>query len=162
MTELSVKIVRANLEQAEHADAILSLLSHYAQHPMGGGHSLPPSVIERIIPGLRAHEGSLVFLAYREERAIGVAVCMRGFSTFRGAPLLNIHDLAVHEDVRGRGVGKQLLTAVEEEARATGCCRVTLEVREDNTVARALYEKVGFDGGEPGGSAMSFFIKPLA
>ena len=33
---------------------------------------------------------------------------------------------------------------MESCARAAGCCKVTLEVREDNGRARGLYERIGF------------------
>ncbi len=38
-----------------------------------------------------------------------------------------------------------LLERIEAKARELNCCRITLEVREDNAVARGLYRKVGFD-----------------
>jgi ribosomal protein S18 acetylase RimI-like enzyme len=59
--------------------------------------------------------------------------------------LLNIHDLAVLPEHRGRGVGRALLAAVEEHARRKGCCKLTLEVQDDNPRARALYDKFGFE-----------------
>ena len=90
-----------------------------------------------------------MFLAFNEEQPIGVAICLLGFSSFRGKPLINIHDIAVSPDARGQGVGRKLLAAVEAEARALGCCKVTLEVRSDNEPAKALYRQVGFKSSEP-------------
>ena len=34
---------------------------------------------------------------------------------------------------------------VEEHARRKGCCKLTLEVQDDNTRARGLYQSFGFD-----------------
>ena len=45
---------------------------------------------------------------------------------------------------RGRGLGRAMLNAIENYARDSGCCKVTLEVREDNAGARRLYADVGF------------------
>jgi ribosomal protein S18 acetylase RimI-like enzyme len=45
---------------------------------------------------------------------------------------------------RGRGIGKQLLTACLEKAKAKGITRVELEVRSDNTAAIELYRKLSF------------------
>ncbi|HEU4533517.1 MAG TPA: GNAT family N-acetyltransferase, partial [Polyangiaceae bacterium] len=87
---------------------------------------------------------TLIFLAYLEGRAVGVAVCFRGFSTFAARPLVNVHDLAVVPECRGRGVGRLLLQAVERKARALGCCKLTLEVLENNQRARNLYASLGF------------------
>jgi ribosomal protein S18 acetylase RimI-like enzyme len=89
-------------------------------------------------------------------------VAFTGFSTFQGLPLLNIHDLAVLPAQRGAGVGRALLAAAEEHARATGCCKLTLEVQEDNTPARRLYERVGFRDVTYGDSGPTRFLgKPL-
>jgi ribosomal protein S18 acetylase RimI-like enzyme len=62
---------------------------------------------------------------------------------------VNIHDIAVSPEARGQGVGRQLLAAVEADARALGCCKVTLEVRSDNQRAMGLYRSVGFQPSEP-------------
>ena len=81
--------------------------------------------------------------------------------TFSAKPLLNVHDLAVHREYRGQGVGRRLLDAVEAEARRLGCCKLTLEVRRNNSVAKGLYERIGFDYGGPAGADMAFMSKPL-
>jgi ribosomal protein S18 acetylase RimI-like enzyme len=90
-----------------------------------------------------------VFLAYEGDLAIGLAICLVGFSSFRAQPLLNIHDIAVRPAARGRGVGRRLLAAIEQDARELGCCKVTLEVRADNHRAKAAYENAGFRAGQP-------------
>jgi ribosomal protein S18 acetylase RimI-like enzyme len=73
-----------------------------------------------------------------------VAVCFLGFSTFAARPLLNVHDLAVLPECRGKGVGRALLEAAEARARAHGCCKLTLEVQDSNQRARGLYASFGF------------------
>jgi len=75
-------------------------------------------------------------------------------STFAARPLLNLHDLAVLPERRGLGVGRALLEAVEARARDLGCCKLTLEVRQDNARAQALYESFGFGHFAPGVEAM--------
>lgn len=37
-----------------------------------------------------------------------------------------------------------LLEAILEEAVATGCCKLTLEVQENNSRARSVYGRFGF------------------
>jgi ribosomal protein S18 acetylase RimI-like enzyme len=111
---------------------------------MGNGRPLPPDVLARLIPGLREHPTTIIFLAYVDETAVGIATCFLGFSTFAARPLINIHDLAVLPEHRGEGIGRSLLEAVERKARALGCAKVTLEVQEHNVLARRLYEAAGF------------------
>jgi ribosomal-protein-alanine N-acetyltransferase len=54
-------------------------------------------------------------------------------------------DLAVEEDVRGRGVGTGLVRAFAREAGARGARRLYLEVRASNEGARRFYDRLGFD-----------------
>ncbi len=58
---------------------------------------------------------------------------------------MQINNVAVHPDWRGRGVGERMLRAVMEEAKGRGAMVAVLEVRASNAAARALYErKLGF------------------
>src|SRR5579863_2792599 len=143
-TMKSVSIVRADLGNPAHADAIVNLIDEYARDPMGGGAAIPPATLSRIIPGLRAHPACLVWLAFDGEQPLGVTICFLGYSTFQAAPLINIHDVAVTTAARGRGIGRMLMNAVEAHARSIGCCKLTLEVRADNHVARGLYRDLGY------------------
>jgi GNAT superfamily N-acetyltransferase len=138
------EIVEADLARADHAQAVVELIDAYAADFMGNGTPLTDEVKRALVPGLAAHPTTLVFLAYLDGEAVGIAVCFRGFSTFRARPLINIHDLAVLRAHRGKGVGRQLLAAVEAKARAEGCCKLTLEVQEHNRRARRTYEAAGF------------------
>ena len=56
----------------------------------------------------------------------------------------HINNLAVRPELRGRGLGTQLLEAVSAEAAHLGAVELTLEVRESNTPALQLYKKAGF------------------
>jgi ribosomal protein S18 acetylase RimI-like enzyme len=55
-----------------------------------------------------------------------------------------INGLAVGGEHRRRGIGRALIAAAAEEARARGCRRLTLRVLGPNEPARALYESLGF------------------
>lgn len=156
-----VEILQADLADPAHGRAIVDLLNDYSSHLMGGGSPLPHAVREAIVPGLDAHPTSLVLLARLQQRFIGIAVCFIGFSTFNAKPLINIHDLGVTAGFRGKGVGRKLLAAVEEKARRLGCCKITLEVREDNAKARGLYtsEDFGFPGGDEEGIEVRYLFQ---
>jgi ribosomal protein S18 acetylase RimI-like enzyme/uncharacterized damage-inducible protein DinB len=156
-------IVEADLSRPDHQEAVVALIAAYAKDPMGNSGPLPPDVMERLIPGLRAHPTTLILLAYADGRPIGIASCFVGFSTFYARPLVNIHDLAILPEFRGREVGRRLLDAVSDKAKALGCCKVTLEVHESNAKARRMYEAAGFAPGaarEPGGRWL-FYARPL-
>lgn len=156
-------IVReADLTDPGDARGILEVLDSYASDDMGTGQPLATDIRERIVPGLRDYPTTLVLLATLDKLIVGVAVCFFGFSTFRASALLNIHDLAVLPNYRGRGIGRLLLQEVEKRARQHDCCKVTLEVRTDNVRARRLYEQFGFEASGGSDVHMLFLAKQLS
>jgi len=159
----TLRIVEADLARAEHAAAVVALTQAYALDPMGNDGPLPLDVLARLVGALRAHPTTVVLLAYEGDAAVGIATCFVGFSTFAARPLLNVHDLAVLPERRGRRIASRLLDAIDAKARALGCCKVTLEVLEHNAPARALYGRKGFAQatyGEAAGGAL-FYAKRL-
>jgi ribosomal protein S18 acetylase RimI-like enzyme len=59
-------------------------------------------------------------------------------------------ELYVVPDRRGRGLGRALMNAAIEEARAQGADHMDLGTSEDDVAARALYESLGFVNREGG------------
>ena len=111
----SICVTRADLRNPAESDALVQLLDAYARDPIGEGQGLCPSTRRRLVPALRAFPGALVLLAWQAQCPVGLAVCFPSFSTFRAAPVLNVHDLAVIPSARRLGVGSRLLAAIEEE-----------------------------------------------
>ena len=54
-----------------------------------------------------------------------------------------IPNVCVKESARKRGVGKEMMSVLLEEARKLGLTVLYLEVRESNQAARRLYESLG-------------------
>lgn len=153
-----LEVREADLGSAEDVEAIVALLDEYARLPIGQSQPLPEGVRARLVPGLREHPGAFVLFACEGAARVGVAVCFRGFSTFAGRPLINVHDLAVTAGHRRKGVGRALLEAILGRARDEGCARVTLEVRAGNEPAKRLYRRMGFG---PWRSPTFFVSRPL-
>lgn len=140
----AVDIVSADLSDAKHAADFLALMQTYASDVMGGGQQLSQVVVDQLVPAIIARPNVTVLLAYDGEQCVGMSTLVEGFSTFRAAPLLNIHDMVVTPSHRGRGISHALLQHAETEARQRGCCKLTLEVLSENHVARASYKAFGF------------------
>jgi ribosomal-protein-alanine N-acetyltransferase len=60
------------------------------------------------------------------------------------APECELENIVVAENCRGKGIGTRLMQALLTHAKRANSELVFLEVRESNTAARRLYEKLGF------------------
>ena len=69
-----------------------------------------------------------------------------------------ITNVAVFENCRKAGIGRALLKAACEGAENRNCEFITLEVRESNVPAIALYESEGF---EKAGIRKNFYSSPI-
>ena len=141
---MNIKVLKANYTETKHATDILSLLNLYALDPMGGGKALSQFVKDNLIRELAKLPHAFTVLCYADDRAVGLINCFESFSTFSCKPLVNIHDVIVIKEYRGRGLSQKMLTEVEKIALKKGCCKLTLEVLSKNTVAQASYQKSGF------------------
>lgn len=83
------------------------------------------------------------FLALDGEQPVGWCdVIEKPRDTLKHSGVLGMGLLASH---RGRGIGAALLRRTLDDARDKGFTRVELTVRVDNTRAKKLYEKLGFE-----------------
>jgi GNAT superfamily N-acetyltransferase len=158
-----ISIVEADLSLPAHQEAVLAMVDAYSRDAMGNGKPLDQDGRAQLIPGLRRHPTTLIFLAFDGEEPVGAAVCFIGFSSFAAKPLINIHDFVVLPASRGKGIGRRLLEVVEAKARELGCCKLTLEVMDKNHQAVRMYQAAGFERyalQEEAGSAI-FMSKPL-
>ena len=137
------EIVIADLSLASHAEALLHLLNEYAKDEMGGKSELTDFAKDNLVRELGKRQGAKVVIAFVDGAPAGLAICFEGFSTFSCKPLLNIHDFVVAAKYRGRGLSKRLLAKAEDMARQMGCCKLTLEVLEGNSIAQAAYKRCG-------------------
>ncbi len=77
-------------------------------------------------------------LAFEANKVVGFAIVLEVLSE------ATLMDIAVDESVRGKGVGKALLSFVLQRSHHNGMEEMWLDVRESNQVAISLYEKLGF------------------
>jgi GNAT superfamily N-acetyltransferase len=68
--------------------------------------------------------------------AWGLGVAERGY--------VGLYDIVVAPDLRGLGLGRQIVTSLMAWGRTVGATVAYLQVREENEVARALYASLGF------------------
>ena len=138
-----------DLSSDEDCTMVGALLNEYASDAMGGATPLEPDVVRTVGAKLNEVPGAMSVAAF-DENCVPVGLCnsLMGFSTFKALPLCNIHDVYVKPSHRGCGIAPQMLKLIEEEARARGCCKLTLEVLSNNESAKKSYEKYGFQAYE--------------
>ncbi|MBI4261434.1 MAG: GNAT family N-acetyltransferase [Actinobacteria bacterium] len=98
-------------------------------------------------------ERSLVLVAVENGRILGTATLELGQRIDDDDPPLaddeaHVRMLGVHPEARGRRIGRMLMEALIEEARARARTLVTLATTRRMEVARRMYESMGFVRGE--------------
>ena len=141
---MTIEVIVADYSNKKHAEDLVSLLNDYANDPMGGNESLSVFAKENLATELSKIPHAFSVLCYVDGEPAGFANCFEAFSTFSCKPLVNIHDLAVNNDFRGKKLSQKILDKVEEVGKEKGCCKVTLEVLEGNEIAKNAYLKSGF------------------
>jgi GNAT superfamily N-acetyltransferase len=130
-----------NSEYEDHTPGVEALTGHYRELLSAG---------ELVV--LLAGEGPDGFSQLRLKR-----------SHYTGRPDACIEELYVVPERRGTGIGRALLGATIEAARAAGATHVELTTGEDDIEARSLYESDGFTNreGGPDGPRMLYYEREL-
>lgn len=152
------RIDQVDWSSTQDQQGVAEMMGVYHADTFGAGTPMDPATADQAIADLSQTPHAICLLARENHQATGYALCFFGYSSFKAAKVLNIHDLAVHPDHRGQGIGRALIEAAAQTARQAGACRLTLEVLETNHVAQKLYQSEGFSASDPG---TWFWTKPL-
>jgi ribosomal protein S18 acetylase RimI-like enzyme len=160
---MNIEIKMADYKNDRHGKEIPMLLDAYASDPMGGGEPLSENVKQDLVKELSNLPQAFSIIAYVDGEPAGLVNCFEAFSTFACQPLINIHDIVVLSEFRGKGIAQKMLEEVENIARTKKCCKITLEVLSNNEVAKSAYRKFGFSDYEldPRAGTALFWQKPI-
>jgi ribosomal protein S18 acetylase RimI-like enzyme len=115
-----------------------------------------------------------LLVAELDGRVVGYVRLIRASDLPSHQHVRALEGLAVHPDAQGRGVGRALVLAAVEAARAAGARKLSLRVLGPNAPARALYARCGFveegvlrgefvlDGEPVDDVLMALFLQPPA
>jgi GNAT superfamily N-acetyltransferase len=85
--------------------------------------------------------------AYVDGKLTGIVQYLFHRSSWTPGNYCYLQDLFVAESARGLGVGRALIEAVYQKAKAAGASRVHWLTQTTNTQARILYDQVADDSG---------------
>ena len=85
------------------------------------------------------------FLLYNEGALAGMAATLETYSVVHARKILNLDELYVRSQSRGKGLGKRLFDRVVEYARASGYMRLEWRAEKNNTAAGHLYAQYETD-----------------
>ncbi|AFV03022.1 acetyltransferase, GNAT family [Dehalobacter sp. DCA] len=86
-----------------------------------------------------------ILVAAMNNKIIGMVTCQMLVSTAEGGPVALIEDMIVDAEHRGKGLGKQLISSIEEWAAEKGASRLQLLADKNNTPSLDFYKKIRWD-----------------
>ena len=118
------------------------------------------TIAARAAPLIESGEVTVLFVG---EGPDGFAELRFRPSLYTGALDAYLEELYVVPERRGLGLGRALLEAAMEHARARGAARIDLNTSVDDVAARALYESTGFTNreGRADGPVMLYYEREL-
>jgi GNAT superfamily N-acetyltransferase len=137
MNDVAVRPV----QQADRARWMALWAGYNAFYGRSGANALAPDVVDTtwrrfLDPGEPMH----ALVAERDGQLVGLAHSLFHRSTIQVQPTCYLQDLFTTVEARGAGVGRKLVLAVYDLARAAGSPRVYWQTHETNTVAMRLYD----------------------
>ena len=123
-------------DKASWKELYVAYLKFYESEPVESSTEL---LWNRLTKGERAVQG---LVAFSNGEVVGIAHFHYQLSTWSDTSHCYLEDLYVAEDARGKGVASALIAAVEDLAIQNKCSELFWITKENNTVARKLYEQV--------------------
>jgi GNAT superfamily N-acetyltransferase len=130
-------------------DQWLPLWDGYNAFYERSGPTALPDLITRTTWNRFFNEDEPVFalVAELDGKLVGLTHYLFHRSTTQIKPVCYLQDLFTDASVRGKGIGRALITAVYEKAEAAGAPRVYWLTHKTNATAMQLYNKVADDSG---------------
>ena len=112
-------------------------------------NSLEKSI--KVYKDMLQDEQYLIIVAKEDNEVIGSAfgVCCKSIAV-GGNPFLVIEDVIIKDKLRGKGIGKKLMKALDEFAKEKHCVYAILVSSDYRKEAHVFYEKLGFIEGVRG------------
>jgi len=132
------------IRQATISD-LPSILQLYAE-VLDKGQVLSLSEAEVLFQKMSSYPNYTVYVAEQEHQVIGTfALLIMDNLAHRGTPSGIVEDVAVQENLQGKGIGRQMMQYAMQVCSEAGCYKLVLSSNQKRVEAHAFYESLGFD-----------------
>lgn len=132
------------LQIAEPADVPLLLEFMRSYYVFEGIEYVEETAAHALNGLLSSEQSGRAWLICLQGKPVGYAALTFGYSLEMGGRDAFLDELFLVETVRGKGIGKQVMAMIQQEARQLGVHALHLEVGRENTHAQRLYRTTGF------------------
>ena len=139
--KIKLEDVSLRLATTEDISVILEFIKELAEYEnMSDQVVATPELLQDTIFVQKKAE---VVIAEYQNRPVGFALFFHNYSTFLGRPGIYLEDLYVREEMRGMGLGTQLLSYLARLATERGCGRLEWACLNWNEPSIQFYQSMG-------------------
>ena len=133
-----------NLKEATIQD-LSGILNLYAT-VLDNGNILNQEHAETLFKKMQTYPNYKVYVAENDEHIVGTfALLIMDNLAHQGTPSGVVEDVAVLNDLQGKGIGKLMMEFAMEKCREAGCYKLVLSSNIKRKEAHAFYESLDFE-----------------
>jgi GNAT superfamily N-acetyltransferase len=133
-----------NIKEATLKD-LSSILNLYST-VLDNGNILTNEQAEILFKKMQTYPNYKVYIAENEEEIVGTfALLIMDNLAHQGTPSGVVEDVAVLNDLQGKGIGKLMMEFAMEKCKEAGCYKLVLSSNVKRTEAHAFYESLDFE-----------------
>jgi ribosomal protein S18 acetylase RimI-like enzyme len=126
-------------------DDLPSILSLYSQLGMDNGEVLSLNRAKELYDKLQSYPDYKLYVALHNGLPVGaLALLIMDNFGHQGASSGVVEDVVVRKDVRGQGIGTQMMEFAMQKCREKGCYKITLSSNLKRVGAHMFYESLGY------------------
>lgn len=135
-------MIRIRSAATTDLDALVALLK--VLFSIEADFAVDPQLQRQGLQQMLAQERGCILVAEDQGRVVGMCTGQVVISTAEGGPALLVEDVVVHDDWRGKGVGRRLMAGLEQWAARQGIQRLQLLADLENKPAFDFYDRLGW------------------
>lgn len=139
-------MTQLTLAKPDHFEAVKKLIADF--HTEEGIEMSDADRASAIMPLLEGSPHGAIYLAGPARAPVGYLALSFAWSIHAGGLEALVDEIYIRPGVRGRGIGTEILHGLPAQLASMGLKALHLDVHRENTRARKLYEKLGYEAEE--------------